>query len=406
MHPAARPAALPRLACAFAAALALMSGALSAREITGSLAYRLRMALPSDALLGLDLVGPSGTTLQRLPTRGAQVPLPFALQTEETGAMTLRSAVFLDGRALWIGQPVPLPEGAEDIDLGVIDLVPHLALGPDTRLDCGGTAIALRVSEDAATLETAGTSAEMKRMPASNGRRYSDGKMPETALRIRPDTLAVTLRGKTLPDCTPQIPAPLLPLVARGTEPFWSLTLTPQDIRLETPDAAPVSQPLPAAESEEGKLRFSADGLTVLLEARLCHDAMTGMPYPVTATLTRDTALTGCGGDPAALLAGTWQAREIGGRPLRGNATATLSFADGKITGEACNRFFGAYELTGEGIAFGSAAATRMACAPPQMEAETALFAALSTATRFDIDDGGNLVLLAPDGEALLKASR
>ncbi len=413
MRPAARPAAplaarpaAPLAAPLAAVALLLSAAPLAAREITGTLAYDLRIALPPDAQLGLDLSSPTATTPLRQPTRGAQVPLPFTLRSDDAGPLTLRAALFLDGRALWIAQPRPIPEGVDDIDLGTIALQPHIALGPDTLLDCGGTPVALRVNDSTATLHSAGQSLTLTAAPSANGKRFTDGATPETALRLQPDRITATLRGQSLPDCTPQIPAPLLPLTARGTEPFWSLTLSPQDLRLETPDAAPVTHPLPAAESGNGTLTFRADGLTVTLADTLCHDAMTGMPYPVTATLTRDTALSGCGGDPATLLAGAWSATELAGRPLRGNATATLTFADGKITGQACNRFFGTYRITGEGIALGNAAATRMACPPPQMEAETALFAALSTATRFDIDDAGQLLLLAPDGAPLLKASR
>ena len=83
--------------------------------------------------------------------------------------------------------------------------------------------------------------------------------MPETAVRLQPDRIAVTLRGKTLPDCTALIPDPLLPLTLGGNEPDWSLTLSPAELRLEGDARAALSEALPVAETEGETLVFRVD---------------------------------------------------------------------------------------------------------------------------------------------------
>ncbi|MBC2834359.1 META domain-containing protein [Paragemmobacter straminiformis] len=398
---------LPALLCLLLAALPAAAGEVT-REITGSLAYAPRIALPPDVEMAVELSGPSGPVASlRQMTRGAQVPLPFALEAREGEALTLRAALFLDGRPLWITGEVAVPAGDEDLDLGRIALQAHVAIGPDTRLDCGGQEVRLGITGDSAVLSAGGASIALARGAAATGTRFSDGATPETALRLQAGGIAVTLRGKTLPDCTALIPDALLPLTLRGTEPFWALTIAPDGMRLERADAAALELPLPPVETLPGGIALRGGGLEVTLSAAPCHDAMTGMPYPLTGVVTQEgKTLNGCGGDPASLLAGAWRASEIGAKPLRGGAEVTLVFAKDRFSGQACNRFGGPFSLTGEGLRLGPATATRMACPAPQMEAETATFAALAAATGFDIDADGQLVLVAADGVPLLKARK
>ncbi len=71
---------------------------------------------------------------------------------------------------------------------------------------------------------------------------------------------------------------------------------------------------------------------------------------------------------------------------------------EGRVVGHGgCNRFTGGYELEGDALTVGPLAATRMACPPPQMEREQALFAILDR-TRGFRRDGTELTLLDSDG--------
>jgi heat shock protein HslJ len=117
---------------------------------------------------------------------------------------------------------------------------------------------------------------------------------------------------------------------------------------------------------------------------------MADQTYPYTATLELgDTVLQGCGGDPRDLLTAeeVWTVTEIAGEPIVPGTEVTMSFADsGAVAGSGgCNRFTALYELTGEGLSLGPAAATRMACPDDIMAKEQVFFAV------FDVAHGGVL---------------
>ena len=70
----------------------------------------------------------------------------------------------------------------------------------------------------------------------------------------------------------------------------------------------------------------------------------------------------------------------------------------GRLSGHAgCNRFFGAFEITGDRIAVGPLGATRMACPGPVMELERVFLHALETASGF-ARDGTRLVFTDTQG--------
>lgn len=396
-----------RLVPALLALLLVSAQPVMAREITGNLAYSMRIALPPSAQVMVEIAAPSGPVATRRDlTRGAQVPLPFSLTDPNGDSLTLKAAIFIDSRPIWTAEPVTIPAGTDDLDLGTIRLDPFLTLGFGTRLDCKGQAVDIRFDGDSAVMRFGAESVTLASAPAAQGRRFTDGATPETALRLQADRIGVTLAGRNLPDCTPLIPQNLLPFRASGTEPFWSLTATRDSLRLETPDTPPVERALPPAESAQDTLVFRDTDLVATLQNKPCRNAMTGMLYPVTVSVaSAGKTLQGCGGDPAALLDGTWQATELAGEPLRGGAKLLFTFGNGRITGTACNRFSGGVTLTGEGLSFGPMIATRMACPAPQMQAETAAFTAFASTTGFDIDDSGRLILTGPSG-ALLRATR
>jgi len=81
------------------------------------------------------------------------------------------------------------------------------------------------------------------------------------------------------------------------------------------------------------------------------------------------------------------------GRPV------TMRFDSGsrRAAGSAgCNHYSAAYTLRGEGLSFGPAAATRMAC-PDGMEFEGSFFGMLTQVTAYEVT-GSTLVLRGTDG--------
>mgnify|MGYP001054520180 CR=1 FL=1 len=200
---------------------------------------------------------------------------------------------------------------------------------------------------------------------------------------------------------------------AQGNEPFWSLRKTDAAITFAPMDGTPVTiAPVPTPEDENGDAVFRAsvegESFVLTIADRVCTDTMSGMPFParVNVALGADS-YDGCGGDPAALLAGDWTVTMIDGSAPVADSEPSLSF-DGaaKVSGNAsCNRFFGSYTLTGEGLGFGEMGSSMMACADPVRAQERALLDILEATTGFSVADDGTLPLAAADGRSLV-ASR
>jgi heat shock protein HslJ len=209
------------------------------------------------------------------------------------------------------------------------------------------------------------------------------------------------------PDAVTPPPAPYR---ASGNEPGWVLTATDQSYEFTVMGQEPVRGTLPAATWQDGAAvwQMAGSGLTVRMTAATCRDNMTGMPHPERVTVeTADGPRSGCGGDPVTLLTGgAWVVEDVGGRGIPDNAHVTMTFdPSGSVYGAAgCNRYNGAFNLTGEKFGFGPAAATRMACAAALMNLESAFFQAMASVTRFDIAETGALILYAADGKPVLRA--
>lgn len=136
---------------------------------------------------------------------------------------------------------------------------------------------------------------------------------------------------------------------------------------------------------------------------------MSGMPHPKAVEVRwQDRVLKGCGGNPAELLeGGPWEVVEIGGRAVADPARTTLDFApEGRLAGSAaCNRYFGSYTLSGEGLRLSPLGATKMACAAGAMEEERRFLEAAARVTGFSIAADGRL-LLRDGAQVLMRARR
>ncbi len=198
---------------------------------------------------------------------------------------------------------------------------------------------------------------------------------------------------------------------ARGNEPGWLLALDGDQMVLVTDYGAKrTSTPRPAAQRTATTTRYAARtesaDLTVTIFERVCRDTMTGMPHPSAVEVVLDgRELSGCGGEPGSLLQGwEWVVADIDGKGTVDRSRATVTFgSDGRVSGTgSCNRFTGAYQLTGENLTIGETAGTMMACAPALMEQESRLLAILRDVRRFDVRDDGALVLLTDDRRTIV----
>jgi len=386
-------------------ALLSLASLAQARDITGQLTYLPRIALPDGAQMVVELRGPGGVTVAeaRIETGGRQVPLPFTVVAPDAGAFTLQGAVFAGGAQEWLSAPVAVPEGEAAVDLGQVVLTRPVSLGFATRLDCGGTPVSVGFTDRSARLRTDAGVLDLKPVAAASGARYSDGQTPETAVWNKGNMALVTVKGRDLQDCQPVITPAALPFTARGNEPGWVLTLSDSGVIYDGDmGARRLEGPLPPSQPTGSGARFDVSpDFSFTLDQALCRDTMTGMPHPVTVSLTDGgRALNGCGGLPGDLLAGHWRVTEVERAAVAEGIEVDMTFdpASGRVFGgSGCNRYNGGFTLTGEGLTFGAAAGTMMACPDDQMTVEQAFLRGLTTVSRFDIGPDGTLVLLSGD---------
>lgn len=100
------------------------------------------------------------------------------------------------------------------------------------------------------------------------------------------------------------------PMDAKGTEPFWNLTIRGTALTLTRPEAPPLTAVAPGARitpSEASWTGKTPDGrdLKVTLYASPCSDGMSGHAYPYAAevALPGESPLSGCADKAAALAA-------------------------------------------------------------------------------------------------------
>lgn len=116
---------------------------------------------------------------------------------------------------------------------------------------------------------------------------------------------------------------------------------------------------------------------------------------PPTTTMTTAS-------DVPALEGTAWTLADLPGLTLERDRPATLRFEGGRASGfDGCNRFTAAYTAKGAALEVAEpGASTMMACPPERMKLAQTLAAALG-GTRSCRVDGGRLVLLGADGQAL-----
>lgn len=158
---------------------------------------------------------------------------------------------------------------------------------------------------------------------------------------------------------------------ASGTEPFWSLTIGAQTMRFEAPGRPPVAVQTPKVIHGFAGEIWQTRRINVNTNHRPCSDGMSDRTYPDTVTVTVDgRTYQGCGGEPRAqqgpastLLEGNWRIESLNGRPVLRSSNPSVSFDNGRISGNAgCNRFNGSYTFARGRLSAGPLASTRMAC--------------------------------------------
>ena len=198
---------------------------------------------------------------------------------------------------------------------------------------------------------------------------------------------------------------------AAGNEPFWSLAFGESAIELYRLDVEDTVASPPAGRAYRRRVALRRHGGRRALRRRDPGAALqrptSGRPYPHTVVVTVLDRPTGAAAGHRESAGRRGMARHAAGRSPDGRPAPTLHFeADGALSGSGgCNRYRASYEVTGEGIRIGPAAATRIACPEPETNAqEMHFFDVLERVDRFDIAEDGSLVLYAFDEPVIVAA--
>ena len=191
---------------------------------------------------------------------------------------------------------------------------------------------------------------------------------------------------------------------ARGTEPFWSVTIGGGRMVYEAPDQPRIEVAAPAPRPFGNGTRYASTAFTVDISPGPCSDGMSDYSYPDSVRVAFEGAeppLMGCGGEPLppATLADThWSIVEIGGEAVSGELYH-LFFSGDRISGRAgCNRFTGGYRQAGDSLTVNALAMTRMACMGPGMAHEQRAAEILRGPVRIGFPSGDTLELTGAAG--------
>ncbi len=206
------------------------------------------------------------------------------------------------------------------------------------------------------------------------------------------------------------LPAAAEPLIARGNEPSFILSIGEDEVSLQMPlDGITFRSSNVTRSTVDGHphIEVSAGGnrLEVTIEQRLCADTMTGMPFPVAVRAEfNGRKLDGCGGSTFTAIEGGWRVLALDGKLLPDGVIATIAFeSPDRVSGKSgCNRYFGAFMLDAERLAIGPLGATRMACPKDEMTVEKRFLDLAPRVTRATPGENGRVKLMAGDDEAML----
>ncbi|MBV2262800.1 MAG: META domain-containing protein [Thauera sp.] len=309
--------------------------------------------------------------------------------------------------------PAPATEASTQT-VGERPADPALALDPQPPVEfrCGERTVELRYFGELATLGVDGKVFTLRPERSASGMRMVSVDDERTGIWVKGNSALLSLAGVEQPECRRVAERPLFRAV--GNEPAWRLDIGAQGLELIADGgasrafaSAPLIVEVEGMRSYQGT---SAGGeLEALVFDRVCVDTMSGMTHPNSVEVRwQDRVLRGCGGDPARLLQGEpWEVVELDGRAVADPARMTLAFAaDGRLAGlAACNRYFGSYGLSGEGLRLSPLGATKMACEPRAMEDEQRFMAAAARVTGFALAGDGRLELRAGD-RVVMRARR
>lgn len=324
--------------------------------------------------------------------------------------ITTRSVTLKLAAALIAGSLIPVATAATNstpppsLRITQISETSH----PFKTLYCARQPVQYRFLGDALELIVNNESRILVPAVSASGARYVAPGEPATEFWGKGVLATITWSDQTLPVCAPAgtiIP----PYKASGNEPFWSVSFDGWEATLAQPGKPLLTQDAQIIDTRANGQTLQAgtgpNALTLKVEDGLCIDNMSGMPHPQRAELQyQSSTWQGCGGNPNRLLQGAkWQVTQLGDTKTDEQARPELNFMpNNRIAGSTgCNRFFGEYTLTGEGMQIKNLGSTRMACSEKLMTQENTFLEQLQNARQISFDTPETLVIETAEGKIL-----
>lgn len=205
-------------------------------------------------------------------------------------------------------------------------------------------------------------------------------------------------------------PVPAAAYLALGTEPGWTLEITPARLNYDGDyGATKIMVPNPGAKRSLNGRTYVSDRLSVVIKNAPCSDGMSDRRFADTVRVIADgKTLHGCGGKilpPDTLAGSSWTFVSIGGVAVAADRPTSLQFDGNRLSGSAgCNRFSGGYSAADGTLTAGPLMATEMACPGPGMTQENAFFKLMAAPVSLAFADDGTLILTGSAGQtAVLK---
>jgi heat shock protein HslJ len=228
---------------------------------------------------------------------------------------------------------------------------------------------------------------------------------------LLPLTLALlagcTVIPRGAPPPVPSEPSSSDSYSALGTEPGWTLKVTPGRLSYEGDyGATRIDVPRPEPRTTFNGHRYETARLTVDVTHGECSDGMSDRLYEDSVTVTADgKTVKGCGGailSPQTLEGTDWVILRVGEMDALADRPAEIAFTNGRVSGTTgCNRFSGSYDVNTTALTLGPLAATKMACPGTAMEQENKLLAILKGTIGMTFRNGDTLILTGANGRTV-----
>ncbi|WP_428632392.1 META domain-containing protein [Sphingopyxis sp.] len=222
--------------------------------------------------------------------------------------------------------------------------------------------------------------------------------------------LAACAPANELPPTTPANLPAADAYMALGTEPGWTLEITPARLNYDGDyGETKIMVANPGAKPSMNGRTYVTDRLSVVIKQAPCSDGMSDRRFADTVRVVADgRTLHGCGGKilpPDTLADSSWTFVSIGGVAVAKDRPTSLQFDGARLSGSAgCNRFSGGYSAESGTLTAGPLMATEMACPGAGSTQENAFFKLMAAPVRLTFPNDGTLILTGSEGQtAVLK---